>query len=282
VSYLATLLSTAGAELQSTSVTAKEVLFEGLLPDTSYRVSVQPTDSVGNESSDLLTAEYRTVEEIVDEAPVWGDATLSIVALSSTDVEIAWTGASDDNGVIDYLLTLTDLSAPGLPVRLASYPTPTALIDDLSAATDYLIEVQARDVASNVTTDGPSLTFRTEDIPIPADALSLTVDGEIRTASIESFSSQDRGPGAATLSSDGSSVSLEGNIWKRVRIDFDMTADTVLEFDFEGLVEGEVHGIGFGDLNDTGLETSAPIAVREYSGFAYRSVKAFVQDVMTG
>jgi arylsulfatase A-like enzyme/chitodextrinase len=245
VSYLATLLSTAGAELQSTSVTAKEVLFEGLLPDTSYRVSVQPTDSVGNESSDLLTAEYRTVEEIVDEAPVWGDATLSIVALSSTDVEIAWTGASDDNGVIDYLLTLTDLSAPGLPVRLASYPTTTALIDDLSAATDYLIEVQARDVASNVTTDGPSLTFRTEDIPIPADALSLTVDGEIRTASIESFSSQDRGPGAATLSSDGSSVSLEGNIWKRVRIDFDMTADTVLEFDFEGLVEGEVHGIGF-------------------------------------
>jgi len=245
VSYRVTLENEAGTTLQTAVLQQTEAVFTDLQPTTRYSVSVQPRDSIENESDDVLSGDFQTVEETVDTPPIWNTAFIELLNVSEENAEVSWTGATDDNGVVDYLLTLTDLTTPEMPVRLASYSSSTAVIDDLLPATDYLLEVEARDGASSVSTGGPSLSFRTNDIPIPAEGLLLVVDGETRVLPIESFSSQDRGPGSANLSSDGSSVALEGNIWKRVKIDFDMTADSVIEFDFAGIVEGEVHGIGF-------------------------------------
>ena len=46
-------------------------------------------------------------------------------------------------------------------------------------------------------------------------------------------------------------MEIEGNAWKSIDIgNYDITADTVLEFEFNSNSEGEIHGIGFDNDND--------------------------------
>jgi hypothetical protein len=62
-------------------------------------------------------------------------------------------------------------------------------------------------------------------------------------------SKQDKS-GGATTSDDGAELSLEGNTWKKILLNYTVTQSTVLEFEFESSHEGELHGIGF-DTNDS-------------------------------
>jgi len=55
--------------------------------------------------------------------------------------------------------------------------------------------------------------------------------------------------GTATTSVDGRSVQLDGNAWKAVDFNANITEFTYLEVDFTLLSEGEIHGIGF-DTDD--------------------------------
>ncbi len=43
---------------------------------------------------------------------------------------------------------------------------------------------------------------------------------------------------------------MVGNAWKQVALNYTVTADTVLEFDFESAAQGEIHAIGF-DTDET-------------------------------
>ncbi|MES9943254.1 MAG: RHS repeat-associated core domain-containing protein [Candidatus Thiodiazotropha sp. 6PLUC1] len=43
----------------------------------------------------------------------------------------------------------------------------------------------------------------------------------------------------------GSSLTLAGNVWKKIAFNYTITPDTILEFDFESGEQGEIHGIGF-------------------------------------
>jgi hypothetical protein len=56
--------------------------------------------------------------------------------------------------------------------------------------------------------------------------------------------------GSYVVADGGFSLKLEGNAWKRITLPTDVTAGTVLEFDYSSTVEGEIHGIGF-DTNDS-------------------------------
>ncbi|MES9928332.1 MAG: hypothetical protein ABW158_09460, partial [Candidatus Thiodiazotropha sp. 6PDIVS] len=47
----------------------------------------------------------------------------------------------------------------------------------------------------------------------------------------------------------GSSLTLAGNVWKKIAFNYTITPNTILEFDFESGEQGEVHGIGF-DTDD--------------------------------
>gem|GEM_PF-598333 len=55
--------------------------------------------------------------------------------------------------------------------------------------------------------------------------------------------------GGATTENDGVTVKLEGNTWKRILLNYEITSETVIEFDFHSTSEGEVHGIGFDSDN---------------------------------
>ncbi len=66
--------------------------------------------------------------------------------------------------------------------------------------------------------------------------------------SITSYGGQDRGP-SAVITDAGSTAELQGNNWKKLAFPYDVTADTMLEFQFRSGREGEIHGIGFDSDN---------------------------------
>ena len=59
--------------------------------------------------------------------------------------------------------------------------------------------------------------------------------------------------GSATVEDSGASFHLSGNIWKALQYNYIVSPDTVLEFDFSVISEGELHGIGI----DVDAELSA-------------------------
>ena len=63
---------------------------------------------------------------------------------------------------------------------------------------------------------------------------------------ISSFSNQDS-TGNSSVSSNGSSLTLTNNTWKEISLNYTVTANTVIEFQFSSTSQGEIHGIGFED-----------------------------------
>jgi hypothetical protein len=51
------------------------------------------------------------------------------------------------------------------------------------------------------------------------------------------------------ITDNGNVLTLQGNRWSRVELDYEITEKTVLEFEFESLQEGEIHAIGFDNDN---------------------------------
>lgn len=51
--------------------------------------------------------------------------------------------------------------------------------------------------------------------------------------------------GVASIQDSGQTLSIRGNGWKKIDFAYDITAQTVLEFEFKSTKPGEVHGIGF-------------------------------------
>ena len=58
---------------------------------------------------------------------------------------------------------------------------------------------------------------------------------------------------------DDVGVELDGNLWKRIFVDYTITADTILEFDFRSTNEAEISGIGFD--NDNGISSGLTFKV---------------------
>ncbi|MEM7469279.1 MAG: hypothetical protein AAF387_20675, partial [Pseudomonadota bacterium] len=52
------------------------------------------------------------------------------------------------------------------------------------------------------------------------------------------------------ISADGSELSLSGNIWKQIFVDYEITPNTVIEFDFFSDSEGQIQGISFSDATN--------------------------------
>ncbi len=70
---------------------------------------------------------------------------------------------------------------------------------------------------------------------------------------INSFSNQDSA-GNFSVQDGGTSLSLQNNTWKYIALNYTVTSNTVLEFDFSSTGEGEIHGVGF--ENDNSLTSS--------------------------
>jgi hypothetical protein len=73
------------------------------------------------------------------------------------------------------------------------------------------------------------------------------------SASIESYGgSQDNGTGSVFGSGEG--IILSGNAWKSIDLNYTVTSNTVIEFEFGSTSQGEIHGIGFD--NNSGISSN--------------------------
>lgn len=55
--------------------------------------------------------------------------------------------------------------------------------------------------------------------------------------------------GSVAVQDAGATVFLQNNAWKAIDYNYNVTASTVIEFDFRSTLEGEIHGIGFDNDN---------------------------------
>lgn len=123
-------------------------------------------------------------------------------------------------------------------------PTPTHLPQPLSPAVD---------AGNPLPVDAPSFDQRGEgfvrivgeriDIGAVESQASPTFIDFTRTA-ISSYGSDQDGEGVATVVDGGATLHIVGNAWKKIELFYEITANTVLEFDFQSSVQGEIHGIG--------------------------------------
>ncbi len=78
--------------------------------------------------------------------------------------------------------------------------------------------------------------------------------------------------GSATVSPDGTSVTLTNNAWKRVALPaaYNVTANTILEVTFSSTIEGEIHGVGL----DTDTNIFNPIQTFQLYGTQVWGIQA--------
>jgi hypothetical protein len=55
--------------------------------------------------------------------------------------------------------------------------------------------------------------------------------------------------GQHEIQNDGDVLKLQNNAWKAIDLDYTVTPNTVIEFDFGSTLQGEIHGIGFDNNN---------------------------------
>ena len=96
--------------------------------------------------------------------------------------------------------------------------------------------------ANDLCPDFPDVDMNANGLMDPCEGCSIIdFDNQVFT----SFVGQDLG--YQTVLDNGASVRIESNGWKAIQIDYTITSNTVIEFDFASLIQGEIHQIAFDD-----------------------------------
>lgn len=84
----------------------------------------------------------------------------------------------------------------------------------------------------------------------------LLMGGYLDLRPIQSVQGQDfPATGNVTATEDGRGIALTGNRWVSIPYDYQVTPNTVLEFQFKGIQQGEIHAVGLDDdLNPTNTQ----------------------------
>jgi len=132
----------------------------GLTASTSYSYRVRATDAAGNLSGYSSVASATTTSGSSDTQPPTAP-TVSILAASSTEIDIAWSGSTDNVGVTGYVVEscsgagCSNFTAIGTPTTTPFY------ITGLSANTSYSFRLRAVDAAGNASLNSNVVTLTT-------------------------------------------------------------------------------------------------------------------------
>jgi Ca2+-binding RTX toxin-like protein len=78
-------------------------------------------------------------------------------------------------------------------------------------------------------------------------------------ADIKAYGNGQDGGGTTTILDDGIGVEFDDNAWKFLEVNYNVTSNTVVEFDFRSTSEAEISGIGFD--NDLNIDSNATFKV---------------------
>ncbi len=126
----------------------------------------------------------------------------------------------------------------------------------LAGSFNYLVFASDHDIA-NPTAESYYANVRVFEDPnlippagnTPPDAGS-TPTLDLDNYAITAFAGQELDGGNGVVQDNGATLHLTGNTWKQIALNYQVTGDTILQFDVKILAEGEVQGIGFDFDND--------------------------------
>jgi chitodextrinase len=160
----------------TTPLGATSYTVTGLNPDTTYKYNVKAMDEVGNTDDNTVQKEATTLAPPDPNPPTFGGLE-SASALSSTEVGLQWSDATDDvtpSSEIVYLIYMALVSG-GQDFNTSTATTAPGATDytvsGLSPETMYCYVVRARDKAGN--TDSNTIE-RCATTPSPPSSLSIS------------------------------------------------------------------------------------------------------------
>jgi MSHA biogenesis protein MshQ len=125
--------------------------------------------------------------------------------------------------------------------------------------------------------NGPLLVVDYTPKPIELSVYTEDVIGEYGVSSYGG-SSQDR-TGAVEIRDAGLGLYMDGNRWQKIDFPYTVTVDTVIEFDFQSTVEGEIHGLGFD--NDLDLSSDKSFRVHGTQNFGISNFATYTGNGTT-
>lgn len=111
----------------------------------------------------------------------------------------------------------------------------------------YTVFVRSQDTSGTWGAVSAVFLVISDDPPPPSDCPAGSID--FNTLALTSYSNQNN-TNDTSVGDGGDSITLTGNTWVRSTQSFNITANTVIDFDFSSNSQGEIHAIGF-DNNDT-------------------------------
>ena len=146
----------------------------GLVPGTSYSYRVRALDAAGNTSAYSTTASATPLDTTAPTAP----GTLTATGVGATQVNLAWTAATDNVGVAGYQVERCAGVGCSTFVLLVS-PTGTSATDTgLVPGTSYSYRVRALDAAGNAG------AYSTTASATPLDTTAPTAPGSLTATAV--------------------------------------------------------------------------------------------------
>ena len=133
---------------QIASVTGTSYNQTGLAGATAYGYRVRATDAAGNLGAYSNAASATTFAP--DTQPPTAPAGLTATAVSSGQIDLAWTAATDDTGVTAYLIERCQGTGCSTFAQVGTTAATSYSSAGLSAATAYSYRVRATDAAGNL------------------------------------------------------------------------------------------------------------------------------------
>ncbi len=154
----------------------------------------------------------------------------------------------------------------------------------LDVAESYLVDIEEKYQAGEI-------------VPEPLGEPTNVTEITAAAADFINYAGGQDSGGPVAVANGGTEFTISGNLWKRLALNYTVTAETVLEFDYEGVITPEISAIGFENdsnfgndnnrffLNGTqlsGLNYAAPTATFQYTGPGVVHVEIPVGTFFTG
>ena len=143
---------------------AREWLDDGLQSNSTYIYDMRSFDIAGNRSELFRAGIVTTGDGSVDDVPPSTPPAFAAVALSGTAVDLTWEPATDNLGVVGYVLKR------GVTVVSADIDGAVTSFGDtgLTAAVSYSYSLYARDTAGNLSAEPATLVIQLPDDVAPS------------------------------------------------------------------------------------------------------------------
>jgi chitodextrinase len=143
----------------------------GLQAGTTYSYRVRATDAANNLSAYSNTATTATQTPPVDTTPPTAPSSLTATAVSTAQINLAWSAANDNVGVTGYLIErCQDAGCSGF-IQIATTAATSFNNTGLQAGTTYSYRVRATDAANNLSAYSNTATAATPSSPPPTQSL---------------------------------------------------------------------------------------------------------------